>query len=374
MIHRPGTATTDRRRPCRLRPRALGLAALLFVASAAGPVFAQAEQGDGAENPADESSRRVDESEESFRARMELREQRYREQQRSNTTFSYSTNREGKLANLPPESRDHIRSQLRDLVIDSRLWKPGEDLTGYPYEPSAAAKNDALLARQEREAWVEQLQKYQARQEAAAAAGERAAGPGRTGGDSAGEAGDSGRPAARSPAGQPDAGTPSSGPAPTDRSANGRGVSESALEFLQQRGLARPDGGGPPGGDTPGDAGDAGSAAAMAREAGQREAASGQAAASAGEQAQPPSPPGTVAIAALQNIQQAVAQSAGATVSNPQPETATASRSHSQKRQTDITMRDVPERPPEPGTVDIDALGGLDEESLRGEPLPDPDS
>jgi len=147
-----------------------GLCGLLLVMSVArGGLYAQTGAPGPVENTTgteEDSSKRVDESEESYRARMELRDQRFREQKRADMIYSNQA-WTSKLDRLPEESQEHIKKQLREMIIASRQWKPGEDVSDYPYEPSAAARTDAQLRNQEREAWAEQLEKYQQREAAA---------------------------------------------------------------------------------------------------------------------------------------------------------------------------------------------------------------
>jgi len=140
--------------------------------------------GSGSATADEDTSRRVDESEESYRARMELRDQRYQEQKRSNMIYS-SHGETSKLDQLPEASQEHIKQQLREMIMASRQWKPGEDVSDYPYEPSSAAQTDAKLRNQEREAWAEQLDKYQQREAAAYADAQR----GRDGAADDGESG-----------------------------------------------------------------------------------------------------------------------------------------------------------------------------------------
>ena len=207
------------------------------------PVFA----GDEPEAAAD-ASEQVDESEENYRRRMELREQRFNEKPRVDTTYAPQIS-EGKLDALPPESREHVKQQMRDMIIESRQWKPGDDFSAYPYEPSEAAKTDSALLQLEREAWAEQLQRYQEREAAAyanatgseAGQGEQGsqAGEGRqaaqgqsgnTASDSAGRPGDSAQQQQSASAAQSQAWTQQERPVPELSAA---GVSESALSFVQ---------------------------------------------------------------------------------------------------------------------------------------------
>jgi len=131
---------------------------------------AQAQDPGSAAKPSEETeydtSQHVDESEENYRARMELRDQRYRDTPRMNTTYTPSSGTEI-IDGLPLASQQHIKEQLRDMIIESRQWAPGEDLTDYPYEPSPEAQTNTPLRNRERDAWVEQLQKFQDREEAA---------------------------------------------------------------------------------------------------------------------------------------------------------------------------------------------------------------
>jgi len=212
-------------------------------------VFAQSTapgSGDDASKAEEDSSRKVDESEESYRTRMELRDQRYREQQRADMIYS-TQGGTSKLDQLPEASREHIKEQMRDMIIASRQWKPGEDVSDYPYEPSAAAQNDPQLRRHEREAWAEQLQKYQQREAAAYAnaqanqqANQNAQAGGEQGGNGSSSAG-KGDPNRNSGA----AGKNQARSAPNADSYREReqemeavstaGVSENALSFLQGR-------------------------------------------------------------------------------------------------------------------------------------------
>jgi hypothetical protein len=161
------------------------------------------------------------------------------------------------LDELPPASRQHIKDQLRDLIIENPQWQPGDDLTGYPYEPSAAAKTDPALEKKEREAWAEQLQKYQEREaaayanaqgNAASSAAAAAEAKGEQGSDeSAGaQGGSTGQPgdAAAQAAGAHGSGQPGSQQSAKPWAERSRppkeistaGVSESALSFLQGKG------------------------------------------------------------------------------------------------------------------------------------------
>ncbi|MEJ8566020.1 hypothetical protein [Elongatibacter sediminis] len=365
---------------------------------------AGSEAGDAAAAEAETSSRRVDESEENFRQRMELREQRFRDRQPSNTTFSYSTSREGKLANLPPESQRHIREQLSDLVIESRLWEPGVDLSDYPYEPSEAAAGDALLAQQEREAWVEQLQKYQEAEQAAHAAEQAAARAREAGGGPAGEAaqGQSGAAPGGSPGRSDGARSEDSGDASaaerqasragaaqaadresaesTEAAREPSGVTESALDYLRRQGLAQqpgggegddPDGSSPTGnsgapGETGEEAGDAAGESSQLAAAGESgaENADGDESTDAGEEeslaatdspSEPESesaPAGTVAVSELAGLDGALSSDSSITRAADSPA-------------TDGLQISATDPQPAAGTLGIEDLRLIDPRLLR---------
>lgn len=225
-------------------------AAFFLTFTACGNLFAQTSAAGNAAEPGEaekDTSQQVDESEESFRTRMELRDQRFRQQPRADMTYS-SQGGDSKLDQLPNASREHIKDQLRDMIMASRQWKPGEDLSDYPYEPSTAAQTDAKLRSLERAAWTEQLQKYQQREAAAYAAakdgtdGEQGDQEGGQGSEGAGTDGADGSAGSGSQA----AGANQANSAHDSEQYTGRdqameavstaGVSESALSFLQSKG------------------------------------------------------------------------------------------------------------------------------------------
>ena len=108
------------------------------------------------------TSERAEASEDAHRRRMELEGSRAQDTF-SNTTYSSRTGQE-KIFKLPQESRDNIRDQLTDIIIDNGQWEPFDALREYPYEPSAAAQEDPGLSELEVEAWAEQIEKYHQRE------------------------------------------------------------------------------------------------------------------------------------------------------------------------------------------------------------------
>jgi len=210
--------------------------------------FAQDTQVSGDQ---DGSSQAVEESDEAYRRRMELEDARDRDPTYTDPPDDYRREME-KIDKLPSDSRENIRDQLIDIIVDNPEWEPEDALEEYPYEPTAAAMADAELMQQEQEAWQEQIEKYHAR-EAAAYGAYRGptAGPGnpRGGeGDSAGEgsSGDQGNSGQGGQAGAQGNGSTSADSAGTyqpyesqseqsDDAVSTRGVSESALDFLLNR-------------------------------------------------------------------------------------------------------------------------------------------
>ena len=113
--------------------------------------------------PPEESSAQVEESDDSYRQRMELREGFPGQKTRIETTYSKPASN-AKIDQLPVPSQKHIKDQMREMIMENGQWQPGQDLSGYPYDPSVAAQTDARLRRGEREAWSEELQKYEERE------------------------------------------------------------------------------------------------------------------------------------------------------------------------------------------------------------------
>lgn len=204
------------------------------------------------ENPApvDESSREVEKSDEDFRRRMELEDARQRNLGYTLPPETYAQQQE-KIDKLPEESRDNIRDQLIEVIVENGEWEPGDALRDYPYEPTAAALADPELLQRENEAWNEQIEKYHRREAAAfgsyhgpvagpgnpQGAGQQGQGAqaGQTGGAGAGGNG-SGQAAADGSEGAAGGGTYE--PYQANRNSGEErvstaGVEQSALDFLQ---------------------------------------------------------------------------------------------------------------------------------------------
>lgn len=154
-----------------------------------------------------------------------------------------------KLDNLPEASQKHLRNQLREVISQGDRWQPGDENADYPYVPSAEARTDAGLQKQEIEAWGELLDSYHAREaqiyanSARSSAALAGSGAGMSGQD--GETGDKGennasgghegseRPGSRQDG---EAGSFTPGQQGGARTQSPEGVSQSAMEFLQNAG------------------------------------------------------------------------------------------------------------------------------------------
>jgi len=121
----------------------------------------QAQDNAGPQDP-DNSGEQAEAREDAYRKRMELEGSRDRDSF-SNTTYTSDTKQE-KIDKLPKASRDNIRDQLTDVIIENGQWEPFDALRDYPYEPSEAAQEDPGLRQQEEEAWAEQMEKYHKRE------------------------------------------------------------------------------------------------------------------------------------------------------------------------------------------------------------------
>ena len=110
-------------------------------------------------------SAEVEESDEQYRRRMELEDARQRNLGYTLPPESYVAQQD-KLDKLPEASRDNIRDQLVDIIVENGEWEPSDALKEYPYEPTAAALGDPALLEQEQAAWDEQISTAGARQSA----------------------------------------------------------------------------------------------------------------------------------------------------------------------------------------------------------------
>jgi hypothetical protein len=223
----------------------------IFPALLAAGFAVGAHAQDASDQPADQdsSSQQVEESDEAFRRRMELEDARRRDPGYAVPTDTSKPKQE-KIDKLPAESRENIRDQLVDIIVENGEWEPSDALKDYPYTPTEAAEDDPELLEQEQEAWAEQVQKYHEREAAAFGAYRGPVpGPGNpTGEEGEGAAGagtSSGAPGTAGGEGSQDQGAVSAAAYQASHSRPGEeqstaGVSESALDFLRGREARQP--------------------------------------------------------------------------------------------------------------------------------------
>ena len=206
----------------------------------------------------DGSSEQVEQRDDAFRRQMELEDARSRDRTYVDSTYGGQKTELEKIDKLPEESRDNIRDQLVDVIMENGEWEPKDALEEYPYAPTAAAQSDPELKEQEQEAWDEQIEKYHEREAAAFGAYRGPVpGPGNPTGQEGGEQGEGsqqgqqGGEQGSGQGGQDGSGDGESGDGesgdgtegtyqPYQSSSNGSedeastaGVSESALDFLR---------------------------------------------------------------------------------------------------------------------------------------------
>ena len=115
----------------------------------------------------DGSSEEVEQRDDAFRRQMELEDARSRDRTYVDSTYGGQKTELEKIDKLPEESRDNIRDQLVDVIMENGEWEPKDALEEYPYAPTEAAQSDPELKEQEQEAWDEQIEKYHEREAAA---------------------------------------------------------------------------------------------------------------------------------------------------------------------------------------------------------------
>jgi hypothetical protein len=205
----------------------------------------QAQDSSPQAGDSDESTQRVEESEEAYRRRMELEGARDHDTF-SNTSYA-SQAKQQKIDKLPEESQRNIRDQITDIIIENGEWKPGDVLEEYSYEPTKAAGKNPVLLEQEEEAWAEQVEKYHEREAAAFGAtrpampgsdtqqaGTGSSGDGHQAGEQGGGQNGSGQDGSQGGPGSAGSYQPYQSPnRDDDDEISTAGVSESALDFLR---------------------------------------------------------------------------------------------------------------------------------------------
>jgi hypothetical protein len=148
-----------------IRFLATALCVTVFVVLTIPASFAQDSEQTAGEDAAGRSAE-VEESDEEYRRRMELEDARQRNLGYTLPPESYVAQQD-QLDKLPEASRDNIRDQLVDIIVENGEWEPSDALKDFPYEPTATALEDPDLLAQEQAAWDEQIDKYHKREAAA---------------------------------------------------------------------------------------------------------------------------------------------------------------------------------------------------------------
>lgn len=78
-------------------------------------------------------------------------------------TNAYQSGTE-KLDELPEASQKHLRNQLREIILESDAWAPGDENSEYPFIASEAGEKSPALKQKEAEAWGELVGKYHERE------------------------------------------------------------------------------------------------------------------------------------------------------------------------------------------------------------------
>lgn len=324
-------------------------------------IAGKGKQDEAADNSED-SSRRVEESEEAYRRRMETEDARDQSRVILDRTSTPQKPAEG-IAALPYESQKHLRDEMRDVIIEQEEWKPEDANTIYPYSPSAAAEKDPELRQQEEAAWGDLVREYHKREAAALAAGgarSGSSGPGQgQNGGKSGSEGQSGMAGSENstPAGQ---GKRALGAKPETEAASstaaGAGVSQSALEFLRGQSGGQ-SAGGPGTGNGTGTGAQASAGQSASSPMGSGPAGNGQpqygadtAAASTSQQAGPQASAGISM------------PSAGAKKPVTEEDKKVAEASEQPSEATETSESDSDEPPPPPGTIAIAKLEALEQE------------
>ena len=192
----------------------------------------------------------VEINEDNYRQFMELKDARQQRNILPETAYRSQAGMQ-KIEKLPEDSQKHLRNQLREIIIKGDQWQPGDEGGDYPYVPSEAAKTDQALQKLEAEAWGELVDNYHKREaeiyanssRSKAAAATASASGGNSGshegsqGGSAGQDGTDQQANRQSSSRQNSSADNYSPDAANDPNAKStEGVSQNALEFLQQSG------------------------------------------------------------------------------------------------------------------------------------------
>lgn len=244
-----------------MSPARLSLLLLLALPAA---LSAAQDDAPATEESGPAAGREVELSEDNYRRFMELRDARV-----ERSAFPVDAQPPGarleKMDSLPPDSQRHLRDRLREIIMNSGAWTPDAAQVEQPFEPSPAALADPALRAREAEAWGELLENYHQREAAIYANAGRSRAASATGAPEPGQAGQQGDAAgtgtdprgeapgatAMTPAGNAAAAAaqrvPESAADAADPAGQHTGVSQSALGYLREQGLAPGAGPGTPG-------------------------------------------------------------------------------------------------------------------------------
>lgn len=126
-------------------------------------VFAQDEAPatEQEEEETNTGSQETEYNDDNYRRFMELKDQP--SQTSTLPTNAYQSGTE-KLDELPEKSQKHLRNQLREIILESDEWAPGDEDGEYPFVASEAGEKNPALKQQEAEAWGELVGKYHERE------------------------------------------------------------------------------------------------------------------------------------------------------------------------------------------------------------------
>jgi len=135
------------------------LAPSIFAQDEAPAPEQEAEETEKSETNA--GSQETEYNDDNYRRFMELKDQPT--QTSSLPTNSYQSGTQ-KLDELPEASQKHLRNQLREIILESDEWAPGDEEGEYPFVASEAGEKNTTLKQQEAEAWGELVGKYHERE------------------------------------------------------------------------------------------------------------------------------------------------------------------------------------------------------------------
>ena len=119
------------------------------------------EEEETAKKETSAGSQETEYNDDNYRRFMELKDQPTQTSTLPTNTYQSVTE---KLDELPEESQKHLRNQLREIILESDEWAPGDEEGEYPFVASEAGEKEPALKQQEAEAWGELVGKYHERE------------------------------------------------------------------------------------------------------------------------------------------------------------------------------------------------------------------